>query len=148
MQVSVEHPPCARSVGNNIIHCCTRRLTPNRKQGGAILMTCKVKVTASDGSVTQARVLLHVYCAASTSLVTERLVQMLRLPRRHSNFTINGVAGCNVLPKGSVSFKVAGAGGRGGGSRSRWKPLYFPRSRLIYPPFPFLQLPSGNTCWD
>ena len=59
-----------------------------------------------DGSVTQARVLLD--CAASTSFVTEQLVQRLCLPLCYSNFTINGVAGCSVSPKGTVSFKVAG----------------------------------------
>ena len=72
-------------------------------------MTCRVKVTASYGSVTQARVLLD--CEASTSLVTKRLVQRLRLPRHHSNFIINGVAGYSVHPKGTVSFKVAGVRG-------------------------------------
>ena len=68
-------------------------------------MTCRVKVMASDGSVTQARALLD--CVASTSLVIEHLVQRVHLPRRHSNFTISGVAHCNVCPKGTVSFKVA-----------------------------------------
>ena len=72
-------------------------------------MTCRVKVRASDGSVTQARALLD--CAASTSLVRERLAQRLHFPPRHSNFTINGVAGCSVRPNGTVSFKVAGVRG-------------------------------------
>ena len=74
-----------------------------------LLITCRVKVTASDGSVTQARPLLD--CAASTSLVQECLVQMLHFPRRHSNFTRKGVAGCNVRPKGNASFKMAGEQG-------------------------------------
>ena len=71
-------------------------------------MTCRVKVIAPDGSVTQARALLD--SAASTSLTTERLAQQLRLKRRRCNFTINGVAGIDVQPKGTVRFKDAGVG--------------------------------------
>ena len=89
----------------------TTYAVPSRRGDEVLLMTCRVKVISSDGSVTQARALLD--CAASTSLITERLAQQLRLPRRPSNFTINGVAGVNVRPKGTVKFKVAGArGGR------------------------------------
>ena len=75
-----------------------------------LLMTCQVKV-APDGSVTQARALLD--SAASTSLITERLARQLQLSRRCCNCTINGVAGMDVQPRGSVKFKVAGV--RGGG---------------------------------
>ena len=63
------------------------------------MMTYRVDVMAHDGSVTQARALLD--CAASTSLVMERLVKKLRLPWRRSNIKINGVAGYNVHPKGN-----------------------------------------------
>ena len=76
-----------------------------------LLMTCRVKVIAPDGSVTQASALLD--SAASTSLTTERLVRQLQLSRCHCNFTINGVAGINVRSKGSVKFKVAGVQGVG-----------------------------------
>ena len=69
-------------------------------------MTCCVKVIAPDESMTQARALLD--CAASTSLITEHLAQQLRLLRRPCKFTINGVAGTAVHPRGTVNFKVAG----------------------------------------
>ena len=67
-------------------------------------MTFRVEVVAPDGSITQARALLD--CAASTSLMTERLAQQLHLLRRASNFTINGVAGFIVHLRGTVHFKV------------------------------------------
>ena len=47
-------------------------------QGKEVLvMTCRVKVIAPDGSVTQARALLN--SAASTSVITERLTRQLQL---------------------------------------------------------------------
>ena len=74
---------------------------PSRQSEEVLLMTCRVKVIAPDGSITQARALLD--CAASTSLITERLAQRLRLPRlrsprQPSNFTIKGVAGYDIHP--------------------------------------------------
>ena len=93
-------------------------------------MTCRVKVMASDGSVAQARALLD--CAASTSLVTECLAQRLHLPRRHSNFTINGVAGCSVRPKGTVSFKVAAV--RGGRKQIEVEASVLPKVTVVRGP--------------
>ena len=104
----------------------------SRERKEVLLMTCRVNVMASDGSVTQARALLD--CAASTSLVTERLVQRLRLPRRHSNFTIDGVAGCNVRPRGTVSFKVAGI--RGGGKQIEVEASVLPKVTSDLPTIP------------
>ena len=40
-----------------------------------LLMTCRIEVTAPNSSITQARALLD--CAASTSLITERLANKL-----------------------------------------------------------------------
>ena len=59
-----------------------------------LLMTCRVDVTAPDGSVTQARVLLD--CEALTSLIMERLANKLCLPRQRSNYNIKGIAGFNI----------------------------------------------------
>ena len=56
--------------------------------------------------MTQARAILD--CAASTSLLTERLAQQLHLSSRRCNFTIGRVAGIDVQPRGTVTFKVAG----------------------------------------
>lgn len=69
-------------------------------------MTCRVEVTASDSSITHARVLLD--CAASTSLNTEQLANKLRLPWQPSNQKIKGVAGFNVQNRGTIKFKGAG----------------------------------------
>ena len=75
--------------------------------GEVLLMTCRVKVIAPYGSVTQARALLD--CAASTSLITERLAQQLRgYPDTVVTSQINCVAGIDVHPRGTVNFKVTG----------------------------------------
>ena len=86
-------------------------VAPSKRGEEVLLMTCRVKVIAPDGTVMQARALLD--SAASTSLITERLAKKLRLPRRHSNVQITGVAGIDIRPKGTAKFKVAGVKGDG-----------------------------------
>ena len=81
---------------------------PSTQGKEVLLMTCWVKVIAPDSSVMQATALQD--SVASTSLITERLAQQLRLQRHRCNFTIHGVAGIDVQPRGSVNFKVAGVG--------------------------------------
>ena len=54
-------------------------------------MTCRVLVTAPDGSSVEARALLD--NASSASFVTERLVQTLCIPRVHQNVRVSGIAG-------------------------------------------------------
>ena len=71
-----------------------------------LLMTCKVKVTAADGSSTIARALIDP--GSSASFVHERLAQLLRLPRKNKNATIEGVAGASTRTRGSVWFQVSG----------------------------------------
>ena len=152
------HLLSARSVTNTTL-CCTKSLIPKQRKGKSqviplyaasskseevLLMMCRVQVTSSDGSITQARALLD--CAASTSLITERFVQQLCLPQHSSNFTINCVAGLNVHPRGTVSFKVAGV--RGGGKQIEVEASVLPKVRPIYPPFPCLRSPSRSTCRD
>ena len=110
----------------------TTYAAPSRRGDEVLLMTCRVKIISPDGSVTQARALLD--CAASTSLITERLAQQLRLPRRPSNFTINGVAGFNVRPKGTVEFKVAGT--RSGGKEIDVEASVLPRVTADLPTVP------------
>ena len=81
-------------------------------------MTCRVKVTASDSSVTPARALLELDCVESISLGTEHLFQRLCFPWHHSNFIINEFAGCNFPLGGTVSFRwleyEVGEGDQGG----------------------------------
>ena len=69
-------------------------------------MTCRVRVIGPDGNVTQARALLD--SAASTSLITERLAQELKPPRRCNGLRLIVVAGVNIKPRGTVRFKVSG----------------------------------------
>ena len=69
-------------------------------------MACPVKVISPDGSITQERALID--CVASTSQTTEHLGQQLRLLRRHCNLKISRVAGIDVHPRGTVTFKFAG----------------------------------------
>ena len=95
---------------------------PSKRSKEVLLMTCRVEDTAPDSSVTQSRALLD--SAASTSLITERLADKLRLPRQRSNHKNNGLAGFNVRPRGTVKFKVAGV--RGGG-----KPIKVEASVLL-----------------
>ena len=82
---------------------------PSKQSEEVLLMTCRVDVMAPDGSVTQARALLD--SVASTLFITEPLTKNLCLHWRCSNLIINGVAGFNVYPRGTVSFKVAGVRG-------------------------------------
>ena len=71
-----------------------------------LLMTCKVKVTAANGSSTIARALIDP--GSSTSFVHERIVQLLRLPRRKKNVLGEGVGGTSTPTRGSVWFQVSG----------------------------------------
>ena len=56
-----------------------------------LLMTCKLNVTAADGSSTLARALID--AGSSVSYVHEQLAQHLRLPRKSRNVIVEGVAG-------------------------------------------------------
>ena len=105
---------------------------PSKTSDEVLLMTCRVEVMAPDGSVTQARALLD--CAASTSLITERLANKLHLPRRRSNLKINGVAGFNVRPRGIVSFKVKGV--RGGEKQIEVEASVLPKVTADLPTVP------------
>ena len=97
-----------------------------------LLMTCNVKVITPDGSVKQARALLD--SAASTSLISERLANQLKLPRRHSNFQVSGVAGIAIHPKGTVRFKVAGV--RDGGKQIEVEASVLPKVTADLPTVP------------
>ena len=56
-----------------------------------LLMTCKVFVTAPDGTSIEARALLD--NASSALFISERIAQHLRLPRSTQNITVSGIAG-------------------------------------------------------
>ena len=69
-------------------------------------MTCKVKVTAPDGSSTIARTLIDP--GSSTSFVHERFAQHLRLSRITKTVIMEGLGGTSTPTRGSVWFQVSG----------------------------------------
>ena len=78
-----------------------------------LLMTCRVLVVTPDGLTTQARALLN--SASSTSFVSERLVQRLRLPRRSQLAHISGIGGVSnrTLSQSVVHFAITHTAARG-----------------------------------
>ena len=128
MQRNVEHHRCAGNVQGTITPCCIRTLTIQlkgnlitRKQRSkrhvaalsvteqVLLMTCKVKVTAANGSSTIARALIDP--GSSTSFVHERImlnfcVCCTRVRRK--NVLVEGVGGTSTPTRGSVWFQVSG----------------------------------------
>ena len=71
-----------------------------------LLMTCRVKVTAPDGTTTIARALIDP--GSSASFVHERIAQLLRLKRSNKNVSVQGIAGTTTPTRGSVWFQVSG----------------------------------------
>ena len=109
---------------------------PSKRSEEVLLMISRVKVMASDGSIMQARALLD--SLASTSLITDRLFKKLSLPRHRSNFQINGIAGLNVHPRGTVSFNVAEM--RGVGKQIEEEASVFPKVTEDLPTVPVSQV--------
>ena len=64
-------------------------------KSSSLLMTCRVIVTAPNGSAIEARALLD--NASSASFVTEHLAQSIRLPRSRQNVHVSGIGG--ISPK-------------------------------------------------
>ena len=60
-------------------------------QSNTLLMTCRVLITAPDGSSVEARALLD--NASSASFISERLVQSLSLPRVSQQIRVSGIGG-------------------------------------------------------
>ena len=60
-------------------------------KSNSLLMTCRVMVSAPDGSSVEARAILD--SASSASFISERLAQSLCLPRCSQNARISGIAG-------------------------------------------------------
>lgn len=64
-------------------------------RSSSLLMTCRVLVTAPDGSSVEARALLD--NTSSASFVSERLAQSLHLPRVHQSIRVSGIAGSSPM---------------------------------------------------
>ena len=75
----------------------------------SLLMTCRVLVFAADGSPVEARALLD--NASTSSFVSERLVQSLRLTRSHHNVSVSGIAGSltNSPIQSVANFQISSA---------------------------------------
>ena len=71
-----------------------------------LLMMCKLKVSAPDGSSTIARALFD--SGSSTSFVHERIEEHLRLPYNKKNVMVEGVGGTRKPTWGSIWFQVSG----------------------------------------
>ena len=71
-----------------------------------LLMTCRIKIVGPDGSTIQDRVLLD--SASSTSFITERLAQRLRLVRRSHRVKISGIGATSNQPssRGVTNFSI------------------------------------------
>ena len=81
-------------------------MEPSKHGEEGLLMLCRVKLIAPDGSINQARALLNY--TAWTSLITKQLAQQLRvrLSSRLSNFTVSGVARIDVHPRELLASRL------------------------------------------
>ena len=72
-----------------------------------LLMTCRILVSAPDGTSVEARALLD--NASSASFVSERLAQSLRLPRVNQAITVSGIVGLKykVSAQSVASFQIS-----------------------------------------
>ena len=88
-------------VTSHVVHACPK---PNRQ---ILLMTSRVLVTTHDGLTTQARALLD--SASSSSFISDRLAQHLKLPRNYRTAQIFGIGGLShkSLSQSVVHFNVA-----------------------------------------
>ena len=127
MQRSVEHHRCEGNAQSTVIPCCIGTLTIRHKRNlktrklkeeahvaalsvseQVLLMTCKVKVTAPNGSSTIARALIDPGSSTSFVHVHERIAQLVHLPRIKKNVMVEGVGGTTTPTRGSVWFQVSG----------------------------------------
>ena len=67
--------------------------TAMKLPSNALLMTCRVLVTAPDGSSVEARALLDNASSALLCCISERLVQSLSLPRASRQIRVSGIGG-------------------------------------------------------
>ena len=65
-----------------------------------------VQILSPDGSTMQAGALLE--SVSLMSLITERLTQLLGLKRKRLDVSISGIGGngCELLPQGTVNFRI------------------------------------------
>ena len=94
--------PGSSSVPTQITHLAH----PESKSQCVLLMTCQLLVVTANGQHTRARALLD--SASSTSFITERLAQHLRLPRQRRHMQVAGIGGIHCPSSCAlVSFGVA-----------------------------------------
>ena len=86
-------------------HPITSCVSQAKVNAQILLMTCRVKVVAPDGSSTQARALLD--SASSTCFVSERLAQLLRLPRSRCHAHIFGIGNLHCKPSSQSMAKLS-----------------------------------------
>ena len=140
--------PSSSSEVDGSSHHTSHLSSPNPgAQRGALLMTCQIAIVTSDGSMTKARALLD--CASSTSFVTERLAQRLRLPRRRQRAQIAGIGGDEraLSSHSVVNFDIANSKsldlGRISGPQWKVEAVVLPKITTKLPTFPV----SLNSNW-
>jgi len=69
-----------------------------------LLATAQVKVVSPNGEVAEARALIDQ--GSEITLISERLVQRLRLPRTHSSLSLTGIRAQTFKTKGVTSFNL------------------------------------------
>ena len=80
-----------RQADNNVAEARVPSHPAVKLKASVLLMTCRVLVSAPDGSSVEARALLD--NASSASFVSERLVQILCLPRARWNMHVSDIGG-------------------------------------------------------
>ena len=92
--IHIETKTSEQSGAPTLISTVTPTATSNTATGfssNTLLMTCQVLIHSPDGTSLKARALLD--SASSTSFVSERLTQALRLPKSSQRIRITGIAG-------------------------------------------------------
>ena len=87
--------PSSTGLPNSESTVSTSNAATAKISSNILLMTCRVLVVAPDGSTVNARALLD--SGSTVSFISERLAQVLRLPRSQQQATIHGVAGLLML---------------------------------------------------
>ncbi len=94
---SVDHPATSQVASHTAV----------KLRSSSLLMTCRILVFASDGLPVKVRALLD--NGSTSSFVSERLVQSLRLPRSQHRIQVSGISGSSASsPVQSVaSFQIS-----------------------------------------
>ncbi len=129
-------PPSAPSPSPpNLTNLPSHVAQGNSKTRQPLLMTCRILVSSPDGFTTQARAMLD--SASSSSFVSERLAQHLRLPRSGRLVQITGIGGVshNSVNQSVSHFRISPVW-RGDGGSMEVEAIVLPKVTLNVPVHP------------